>query len=73
MVKLKTGKISEDEGSIIVAAHRAGSDNKLIAKAFNRSEKAIAKFLDSHEQIQVPNESVTKDPTIAGWTRQETL
>lgn len=65
MAKLKTGRFSAEEMALIVSAYGNGTRVETIAKALNRSEKSIQKFVN--EGIATAADTIPvatpKDPT----------
>lgn len=62
MAKLKRGKISLEEMVLINSAYSHGTSVETIAKALNRSETSIRKYVgESYKEEKVASE--TKDPT----------
>lgn len=64
MAKLKSGKFSAEEVILINAAYSHGTNVETIAKALNRSEASIRKFVGEKEKAEsIPLVPLTKDPT----------
>lgn len=64
MAKLKTGKFSDEEIILINSAYSHGTSIDVIAKALNRSQKSIQKYVgESKKDESIPLVPLAKDPS----------